>query len=197
MAAVRVFVDDAVLGRFPPVCAKTGMPSDGRLAVTTTVGGSGRVSAPWLILLVLLGPIGWVALAVLAVALPDRTERLTVEVPWTTAADERLRSARTRRTLMYGIVAAGIVGLVAAVALPVGPVGGSGAQLAVRLVLGALAVALVGGFLAALAAERAVARWTIGVELDGSRRWVTLDGVHPGFVAAVQPRPQAADRHPG
>jgi hypothetical protein len=70
MAAVRVFVDDAVLGRFPPVCAKTGMPSDGRLAVTTTVGGSGRVSAPWLILLVLLGPIGWVALAVLAVALP-------------------------------------------------------------------------------------------------------------------------------
>jgi hypothetical protein len=178
------------------VCAKTGMPSDGRLAVTTTVGGSGRGS-PWLILLVLLGPVGWVALAVLAVALPDRTERLTVEVPWTTAADERLRSARTRRTLMYGIVATGIVGLVAAVALPVGPVVGSGAQLAGLLVLGALAVALVGGFLAALAAERAVARWTIGVELDGSRRWVTLDGVHPGFVAAVQPRPHAVDRHPG
>ena len=197
MAAVRVFVDDAVLGRFPPVCAKTGMPSDGRLAVTTTVGASGRVSAPWLILLVLLGPIGWVALAVLAVALPDRTERLTVEVPWTTAADERLRAARTRRTLMYGIVATGIVGLVAAFALPVGPVGGSGAQLVSRLVLGALAVALVGGFVAALAAERAVGRATIDVELDGSRRWVTLYGVHPGFVAAVQPRPHAADRHPG
>lgn len=89
------------------------------------------------------------------------------------------------------------MGLVAAVALPVGPVAGSGAQLAARLVLGALAVALVGGFVAALAAERAVGRATVGVELDGSRRWVTLDGVHPGFVAAVRPGPHAVDRHPG
>jgi hypothetical protein len=197
MAAARVFVDDAVLGRFPPVCAKTGMPSDGRLAVTTTVGASGgglgaladppRPPGP--------DRVGGTGRA--GRRAPDRTERLTVEVPWTTAADERLRAARTRRTVMYGIVATGIVGLVAAFALPVEPVGGSGAQLAARLVLGALAVALVGGFVAALAAERAVGRATIDVELDGSRRWVTLDGVHPGLVAAVQPRPHAADRHPG
>lgn len=29
-------------------------------------------------------------------------------------------------------------------------------------------------------------RTTVGLELDASRRWVTLRGVHPGFKSAVQ-----------
>ena len=63
-----MFVDDAVLGRFPPVCAKTGAPADGWLSVTETVGRSGGVATPWLLLLLVLGPLGWVALLVIALA---------------------------------------------------------------------------------------------------------------------------------
>src|SRR4029450_2433849 len=62
MADVRVFVDDAVLGRLPDVCAKSGAPADGWLTVTETVGRSGGIATPWLLLLLILGPLGWLAL---------------------------------------------------------------------------------------------------------------------------------------
>jgi hypothetical protein len=37
MAAVTVFVDDAVIGRFPEVCAKTGEPSNGWMRVDARI----------------------------------------------------------------------------------------------------------------------------------------------------------------
>ncbi|CAN5768328.1 hypothetical protein BH24ACT2_BH24ACT2_10760 [soil metagenome] len=41
--------------------------------------------------------------------------------------------------------------------------------------------------LLAAAALSAGANWaTVGIDLDASRRWVTLSGVHPDFVAAVR-----------
>lgn len=39
MAAVRVFVDDAILGRLPMVCARTGRPADVVISSTRPVGG--------------------------------------------------------------------------------------------------------------------------------------------------------------
>jgi len=94
---VTVFVDDAVLGRFPPVCAATGRPSDGRLTVRHEVARSGRVSAPVLLLLLVVGPVGWIVLLFLALASPDRSEQLAVQVPWTTLGNVHPEFARAVR----------------------------------------------------------------------------------------------------
>ena len=60
--AVRVFVDDAVQGRFPRVCARTGRPSDGWLSIDAVVGRSRSMSTTAIVLLILFGgPLGWMA----------------------------------------------------------------------------------------------------------------------------------------
>ena len=114
MAVVTVFVDDAVCGRFPPVCAKTGQPSDGSLSLSHDVRGASSVSTAWLLLLLLLGPIGWLMLLVLALANPRQTEWLTVQLPWSTEAMERLRAARAQRRNLWIGAAASLVGSAAA-----------------------------------------------------------------------------------
>src|SRR4029450_6517435 len=94
--AVTVFVDDAVCGRFPPVCAKTGRPSDRRPSLAHDVRGASSVSTAWMLLLLLFVPVGWLILLVLAIANPHRSEWLRVEVPWGTVASESLAAARAR-----------------------------------------------------------------------------------------------------
>ncbi len=48
MAAVMVFVDDAVLGHLPSVCAKDGVSTDDRLTLTQNVGTrTGVASRDW------------------------------------------------------------------------------------------------------------------------------------------------------
>ena len=88
MASVSVFVDDAVRGRLPHVCVETGQPADGKLVLSRSRGGVGPG-----VLLILLGPIGWIALFVIACL--ARRETLTVSLgpgrppadasPWDTA----------------------------------------------------------------------------------------------------------------
>jgi hypothetical protein len=96
MASVSVFVDDAVLGRLPNVCAKTGTPADVRQRIDQARGGLG---AAWLLLL--LGPIGWVVF--LVVALTSRPEILTVRLPMSTAVVEHERRlARVRWAVVAG-----------------------------------------------------------------------------------------------
>ena len=67
MAAVTVFVDDAIRGDLPLVCAKTGEPTDLMIRMRQPVGG-GLPAAAWLLLL--LGPMGIIILVVLALGWP-------------------------------------------------------------------------------------------------------------------------------
>jgi hypothetical protein len=188
MADVRVFVDDAVLGRLPDVCAKSGAPADGWLTVTETVGRSGGIATPWLLLLLILGPLGWLALLVIALAGSRlRSEQLTVQVPWTEVADARLRAARRTLHLLVGLTALAVTGLfvVGLNTAGIDEAPGGAPALAVTL----LAAAAAGVIGAGIASWR-VGQVTVGVDLDASRRWVTLIGVHPRFVAEVRARQQ-------
>jgi hypothetical protein len=174
MAEVTVFVDEAVMGRLPDICAKDGVPASGRLRVIQEIGRSNRLGILWL--LVLVGPIGWIALLFLASR--DAGERLAVELPYSDSAYERIVGARKLRSgaLLVGVLGVGALLLLAAWA----HLGRTGALLIVALVIPAMVAAVV--------AEWRLQRATVEVALDASRRWVTLRGVHPAFVAACQAR---------
>ena len=173
-----MFVDEAVLGRLPQVCSKRGTPTGSRLRSVEEVGRSTRLGVLWL--LALAGPLGWIVLLVLASR--DTGEHLAVEVPLSDAAYGELAAGRRLRLVAS---AGGIVALVALLLL-------SGwAQLGMPgLVL--LVAAAIATLVVVFVAQRRIDRASVGVSLDASRRWVTLSGVHPAFVAAC--REQQADR---
>lgn len=192
MAWVTVFVGDAVCGRLPPVCAKTGRPSDGRLAVSHDVRGASSVSTAWMLLLLLFPPVGWLILLVLALANPRQSEWLTVELPWSTDAMRRLRAARARcRNLWIGAVVSLVGGFVALVAMGRA---GAGELSAYRLGALALAATLVTCGIGALVAEWRVGQASVAVDLDASRRWVTLRGVAAEFAQTVRARQSRSDQ---
>lgn len=173
MAEVTVFVDDAVQGHLPNVCAKDGVATTSRLRSTTTVGSSTRSGVLWLLLFV--GPLGWLVLLVLLAA-RSPADSLTVELPFSNRAYARYAAAKrlSTRSLLAGFAGAGGLFLLTAWA----NLGLSGGLLTVGVVVGALVVAFVG--------EWRRARASVAVELDASRRWVTLGGVHPDFAAACR-----------
>ncbi|HEX6420483.1 MAG TPA: hypothetical protein VFZ77_18425 [Acidimicrobiales bacterium] len=189
---VTVFVDDAVLGRFPQVCAATGRPSDGWLTVRHEIARSGRVSTPILLLLLVIGPVGWAVLLFLALATPDRSEELTVQVPWTGDTQQEVERLRGHRTTAWVLAAAGAV---ASLVLVADAAGVAAPTMAIRVVQVALLVAIAVAVIAALDARWRLGRLAVAVDLDASRRWVTLSNVHPAFVEAVR-RDQAARRQP-
>ena len=167
-----MFIDDAVLGRLPQVCAKRGTPTGSRLRVVQEVGRSNRLGVLWL--LALAGPLGWVVLLVLASR--DSGEHLAVEVPLSDEAYGELAAGRRLRRVA---------------------IAGGGATSVALLLLGAWArlgtagmVLLAGAALATVVvvfvAERRIDRASVGVSLDASRRWVTLAGVDPAFAAACR-----------
>lgn len=167
MAAVTVFVDDAVRGDFPRVCARSGQPTDQIVIFRRQMGGI----SPAMLLLVFLGPVGWVVLV--GFALFSRTETLTVRLPYAPQAwrlDRRLRGA----SLTVGVI--GVAALVASFGFV--PLGQGTGWLATGLAALAIAAAI-----------------EIGrrfddprLDLDASRRWVTLTNVHPAFVEATLAR---------
>ena len=163
MARVEVFVDDAVRGTFPNVCVKTGERADGKFVIEQRWGG---VGAGWL--LILLGPLGWIVLAVWAVT--ARREELTVRLPYSTAAFNReTRLMRERIVAVIVAVALGFAAVVQLVSVP-------------RVIWGVAAIVA----LVVAAAIQVRLGWSqIGIKLDASRRWVTLSNVHPGFARAV------------
>ncbi|HTJ76860.1 MAG TPA: hypothetical protein VL337_16000 [Acidimicrobiales bacterium] len=168
MAAVAVFVDDAIRGDLPAVCARTGEPADLQVRIRQSVGGG----IPWYVwLLFFLGPLGVGAFVLAALSAPG-TEYLTVRVPRTRASFDRERQLGLWRLTALGTGAA------------VPFLGAFGLHTSPELWL---AVA-VGCFLAAGALTWALWRRSIGVGIDASRRWVTLSNVHPAFAAAVQRR---------
>ena len=93
MTATRVFVDDAVLGRLPAVCARTGVATSDHLVMTVPVGTSEGLGIAWL--LILGGPIGWLGLFIYAMA--RRVETLTVQLPYCDTAHARSSPLSARR----------------------------------------------------------------------------------------------------
>jgi hypothetical protein len=171
MASVEVFVDDAVRGLLPHVCAKTGARADGKLRVEQARGGMG---AGWL--LVFLGPLGWLVLVVLAVT--TRRESLTLRLPYSAeAVDRELRLVHAR----FAAISAAAVFAIGGVVVDVSPL----REL--------FAVAAIATLVVAAIAHVCLAWVRVTIRLDASRRWVTLSGVHPAFAIAVKER-DAVDR---
>jgi hypothetical protein len=173
MASEMVFVDDAVLGHLPPICAKTGDETWDHLVMTVPVGGHEGLGLAWLLLL--LGPLGWLGLFVYAAT--RRSEALTVRLPYCDAAFNALvRARRARRNAGVATVLLLVGALIVAIR-PTFTAHAAGAALAV--------IAL--GFLGICIAETLqVRRCTVRVQLDGSRRWVTLSRISEPLAAAVK-----------
>ena len=136
------------------------------------VGRSNRLGILWILLL--LGPIGWIALLFLVNR--DYGEQLAVELPYSDEAYDRIVEARRVRRLAVAVAALGGIGLL--VLTGAARLGTIGLLLTLVVVVAAVVVVLV--------AESRLGQASVGVSLDGSRRWVTLTGVHPAFVAACQ-----------
>lgn len=185
MGTVMVFVDDAVRGTLPRVCAKDGVATGDHMIVRDELGDRAGLGVAWLLLLA--GPVGWVGLLIIAMARSGRGEVLTVQVPMSTAAYERLRSAwRLRR----GALVVGVVGGFIAVMALTSSGSSSGDELQSRAIGLIAALAVVGAIVVLFIAEARARRGTVVVDLDASRRWVTLSGVHPAFVAACRTQEQ-------
>lgn len=184
MAGTSVFVDDAVQGHLPMICARTGAPADGLHRIHRTFGGG----SPWAFLLIFFGPIGWLVLLV-ALALASRGRDLVVRLPYSFAALE------TERRQFRAAVVAGIVLVAAGALATIGLLDGSRGRTGETLYLFAGLVAAVAAVVTAVLAVRYTSARP-GIDLDASGRWVTLRRVHPGFAAAVDVRKAAGIRPP-
>lgn len=189
-SAVTVFVDDAVQGHFPRVCARTGQVGDGWLTIDEDVARGSSLSTWVFVLLLLAGPIGWIAAVVFSG--PGPSDMLTVQVPWTVSVQARIVALRRRRRIAWLLAAAGAAALVASIAAPGQPLADG---MTGQVVLVALVLATVAAVVSALADDWRIGRETVKVTLDASRRWVTLGNVHPAFAAAVR-RDQQRRRQP-
>ena len=173
MAAVTVFVNDAVLGRLPPVCVKDGVWTDDRLIFTQDVGGRAGLGVAWL--LILAGPLGWIGLFVIA-AIRQSDEQMTVTLPFCEAAHLRMRRtqrARTQAMLVFvGAIVAAFVSLLFRTH-------------DTRLLALVLAIFAAGALVRAIFETIQLGKVTVKLSLDASRRWITLSGVHPSFEAAM------------
>jgi fatty acid desaturase len=163
-----VFVDDAVLGHLPDVCAKTGEHADGLFRIDGQVRSPGRAA---LLLLLFLGPIGWIIL-LFAWIMAD-PERVHTRIPYSNAAVQRERHLARSRT----------AAAIAAVVLLAIAISGGLAAFEIQAVWTVLAAAAV---VLTIALQIALEFTRVHVSIDGSRRWITLSGVHPAFAAAVK-----------
>jgi hypothetical protein len=177
MATATVFVDDAVLGHLPPVCAKTGQTTTDHLILTVPVGHRG-LGLAWL--LVLAGPIGWLVLCMYAVT--QRDEALTVRLPFSARAyDDYARARRQERVLGWAAVVT-LFGAFFVLVLQ---------TFTARAAAVALAVIGLALLVSWFSESRRVRRAGVGVQLDGSRRWVTLSRVHHDFAGSLHDSPGA------
>jgi hypothetical protein len=172
MAAVEVWVDDAVRGDLPGVCVKTGAPADGLVRVVEEKGSLGLA---WL--LVFFGPIGWLVLLVLLAT--NRRELFTVRLPYSHGAWERER--RLGRQRVVGVLLSAL--LFVAALLGVAPF--SRLTWTIATLVAAIATIVV-AFVVQFSEVR--------VDLDASRRWVSLGRVHPAFADAVARRDRDRQR---
>jgi hypothetical protein len=159
-AEALVFVDDYVMGRLPEVCAVTGHPTDDQINIRSRID---QLSWAASILLILLGPLGWLALLVMALTGPTLVGWLPYSI------DEAVRRREQRRFVAIGTVA-GVLGLLLLASALDAPVF---ASLALPLLfLGVIVFGL------CLYREPRIG-------LDASGRWVSIRRAHPNFAAAV------------
>lgn len=197
MANVMVFVDDAVRGTLPGICVKDGVATSDKLVIRDEAGNRAGLGVAWLLLL--LGPPGWVGLLLISFARGGRPDVLTVEVPMSEPAYRRIQAARRlrRRSLAVGVLA-GFLALVALTSSPgatsTGPGASSGGGFQ-GAAIGLIAAAfVVGAVIMLFVADHRATNATVQVDLDASRRWVTVSRVHPAFVAACQAHELQRDR---
>ncbi len=170
-----VFVDDAVRGTLPGICVKDGVPTSDGLTLRTELGDRAGMGVAWLLLFA--GPFGWLALLLIASSRGGRREVLTVQVPMSEPAYQRRRAAQRMQNVWLATAVGGAIGVLVALASFGGqPLGRALALLA--------AGAVVAGVIGLITNERRARDERIVVDLDASRRWVSLGGVHPEFVAA-------------
>ncbi len=181
MADVTVFVDDAVTGALPAVCAKDGTATGDRMRVRSDVGGTAGLGVAWLLLLA--GPLGWLGLLVISGSKGSSGDVLTVDLPISEPAYQRVRAARALRGRAC---LAGMLGGASVLAAAMVGDGWMLMPIAAAVVVIAIVVLFV--------AESRINRSLVGVELDASRRWVTLSKVHPAFVAACAAQLQQRQR---
>ena len=168
----RIHVDDLAVGAGPPVCAITGVPTDHWVGVSSSEGGF----QAWWLVLVLFGPIGWVALLILA-AVARRPSRVSGVLPISPEALTRYNAAVA---LSQRAIAIAGVALVAWVGLVIW--NGAGIEAPAMLAMGALVG--IGTVVWLGASIVAPFRW-IDLQLDGSGRWVTITRAHPDYAAAL------------
>ncbi|HEX4433956.1 MAG TPA: hypothetical protein VH012_03945 [Acidimicrobiales bacterium] len=172
MASAMVFVDDAVLGHLPPVCAKTGAETPDRLVMTVPVGRDEGLGIAWLLLLA--GPIGWLGLFLYAISRRDET--LTVKLPYSDAAYHDLaRARRDRRNAGIATIVLPVMALI--VLIP--------QSYFARAAAAALVVVAIGSFCVYIAETIHVRRAAVRVDLDASRRWVTLSRISDPLAEAI------------
>ena len=176
MADVTVFVDRAVQGDLPEICVVDGVDTDDTLTLRREVGGGARLGVAWL--LALAGPPGWIALLVMASLRSGRAELLTVRLPFCEAASARLQAAKRQMLVGWCLLAAAVIaGLALAVVdTRVG-----------YAAVGSVAVVAAGtaGLLSMARGLSRTADLTVRIELDASRRWVSIRSVHPRFARAA------------
>lgn len=160
--AVKVNLDDAMVGRLPAVCVMTGKRADGYAPMVVA-----KPLGLWWLLLV-LGPIG----VMLLVALYPRVRvRYEVRVPMSALAFDRWHRARVQRLWLSAL---GCTGLLVAAAL--WWLGG----LALLI-----ALASAGMLLGALRAHLRVPWLQPSLTADRRGCRLTMLGVHHRFAAAV------------
>lgn len=162
MGLARVFVDDAIEGRLPPVCVLTGAEADSYRVLTRRIGGM----EAWTAILILIGPIGWLLIAVMGLV-SGRSEFLTVLLPY---EDDAWSRVEHRRRVRF------IAGLGAFVA---------GALALTRWTPWLWAAVLVGALAVGVVTHAKLVRVEVNLDLDASRRWVTISGVSEAFAEAV------------
>jgi hypothetical protein len=182
VASVTVFVDDAVRGTLPGVCAKEGVPTSSGMTIRSELGDRAGLGVAWLLLLA--GPLGWLGLLLISMSRSGRREVLTVQVPLSEPAYDRLRTARRKQTLWFFVT---VVGVVAVLIMLVTVSSGTLLDRVSLFAAGAMAVV---GVVALIVNDGRIDRARITVDLDASRRWVTLSDVHPAFEAACRAHEQ-------
>jgi hypothetical protein len=162
MASVTVFVDRVARGDLPNICVRTGAPATGRFLLRKPIGDLG-----WAWVLLVLGPPGWLILAIVSASGAGR-ETLEVNLPYSEEAYERHRSSnRVNFVAWVAVVAAMSTALTGGLSPWLwAPVGGV-------------------AFAVAISTQLQLGFGAVGVRLDASRRWVTLNGVHDNFADAL------------
>ncbi len=175
-SAARLPLKDFRAGDLPMVCAVSGEPADVMVHIENDDSWFHR----WWFLMFLLGPVGVISIVILAL-MSRRSIRISGLLPLTHAMVHARARAVSVAKRAWIVPVAGFASAVILLLLSQ-PIGANWLDV---VAVGAIGVALVGGFVVAGASEWVVHIRGIELRLDESGEWVELKHVHPNFVAAA------------